>query len=166
MNSYVKFNAKSCDESFKAFEFAHEKITDRINDIVKEFDTIKEVNKNLKKENNRLKMTVSGLSKKVYNFYRMIEEMEREARRANLCIDGVLEREGLNLLVLVNDLFRDLEIDLLAEDVCQSIYREGKTAEVVNGVVTEPCPIIVRFKHPNVKGLIFKNLKILSWNNI
>ena len=165
LTNIVEFNAKSCEESFKAFEFVQEKITDRINEIVNEFDTIKEVNKNLEKDNIRLKATVTGLSKKVDNFDRKFEEMERETRRPNLCIDGVVEREGLNLLVLVNDLFRDLEIDLRAEDVCQSIYRKGKAAEVTNDVVTKPRPIIVRFKDPNVKGLIFKNLRKLTGNN-
>ena len=165
LTNIVEFNAKSCEESFKAFEFAQEKINERIDEVVKEFDTIKEVNKKLEKENNRLKTTVNGLSKKVDSFDKKFEEMEREARRPNLCIDGVVERDGLNLLKLVNDLFRDLEIDLRAEDVCQSIYRKGKNAEVVNGVVTKPRPIIVRFKDPNVKGLIFKNLRKLTGNN-
>ena len=103
----------------------------------------------MEKENNRLKKTVSGLTKKVENFDHKFEMMERETRRSNLCIDGVVEREGLNLLKLVNDLFVDLEIDLRAE----------------NGVNVKPRPVIVQFKDPNVKGRIFKNLRKLAGNN-
>ena len=67
---------------------------------------------------------------------------------------------------LVNDLFRDLEIDLKAEEVCHAIYRKGNMAEVGNGVAARPRPIIVEFGDPSVKGRIFKKLRKLSGNNL
>ena len=38
LTKIVEFNAKSCDESFKAFEFAQEQVTDKLGEFVKEFD--------------------------------------------------------------------------------------------------------------------------------
>ena len=161
----VEYNAKSCEESFKSFEFAQGEMTDKLNGIVKDLEEIKGENKSLKNENSKLKKTVINLTKKVENFDQKFEMLEREAKRSNLCIDGVVEREGLNLIRLVNDLFRDLEIDLKAEEVCHAIFRKGKAAEVENGVGTKPRPVIIQFNDPSVKGRIFKNLRKLAGNN-
>ena len=165
LTKIVEYNAKSCEESFKAFEFSQGEITDNLSKFVEEFEVMKAKNNGLEKENSRLKKTVNNLSKKVESFDQKFENMEREARRSNLCIDGVIEREGMSLLRLVNDLFRDLEIDLRAEDVCSAIFRKGSTTEVGDGVGVRPRPVIVQFKDPNVKGRIFRNLKKLAGNN-
>ena len=165
LTKIVEFNAKSCEESFKAFEFAQGKVTDKLDSIVKEFESMKNENKDLKRENVNLKKTVNGLAKKVDSFDRKFEMFERESRKSNLCVDGVLEREGLSLLRLVNDLFRDLEINLKAEEVCHAIFRKGMLTEVDDGVNMKPRPIIIQFNDPSVKGKIFKNLKKLAGNN-
>ena len=165
LTKIVEHNAKSCDESFKAFEFAQGNTNDKLDAIVKDFETLNEENKRLKKDNAELKKTVNGLAKKIENFDMKFEMMERNNRKSNLCIDGVVEREGLSLIKLVSDLFRDLEINLKAEEVCHAIYRKGQMAEVGNGVKAKPRPIIVEFKEPSVKRLIFKNMKKLAGNN-
>ena len=165
LTSIVEFNAKSCEESFKAFEFAQGNITDKVNEIAKDVEAMKEENLSLRKDNASLKKTVNGLTKTIENFDMKFEMMERDNRKSNLCIDGVLEREGLSLIKLVGDLFRDLEINLKAEEVCKAIYRKGQMAEAVNGVSAKPRPIIVEFKEPSVKRLIFKNMKKLAGNN-
>ena len=154
LTKIVEFNAKSCEESFKAFEFTQGKVKDKLNSFVEEFENIRDENKDLKKENSKLKKTVSGLVMKVNSFDQKFEMMERESRKSNLCVDGVLERNGLNLLKLVNDLFRDLDINLNAEEVSHSIFRKG--TEVGDGVNARPRPIIIQFNDPSVKERVLK----------
>ena len=141
LTKIVEYNVESCDESFKAFEYAQENISDKLNEFVKEFDSTKEENSSLKKDNARFKKNINGLTRKVESFDQKFEMMERESRKANLCIDGVLERDCVSLIKLVNDLFRDLEIDLRAEDVCHAIHQKGKMTEVGVGVTAKLAPL-------------------------
>ena len=120
----VGVNAKKCDENYKSTDFDQDQLNDKSKTLVEGMDKMKLEIRDLKVENANLKTTVESLIVKKELHEDKFEISDRENKRSNLCIDGVVEREGLSLLKVVNDLFRDLEIPLKAE-VCQSIYQKG-----------------------------------------
>ena len=161
LSNKVNTNANTCEENFKSNEFAMGQFTDKLKILVEEMDKMKLEIHDLKSENAQLKSTVENLTVKVEIHDHKFETTEIEKKKANLCIDGVVEREGLSLLKVVNDLFRDLDVNLKAEEVCQSIYRKGTKLDQDGA---KPRPIIVCFHDANVKGQIFKNLSKLAGN--
>ena len=167
LTNVVQNNAKSCDEAFEANRFVQNEIADKLAVIVGQFDEMKGEFSMLKKENAKLKKMVNSLSEKIQSYDDKFESIDREGKRNNLCIDGILEKEGLNLPKMMNDLFVDLGLNYRAEDVCKSIYRKGKVMEGSDGpnVTYKPRPVIVVFDKPFMKKEIFGNLKKLNGNN-
>ena len=161
----VEKNSKDTEENFRSNKFSHDETQDKLNAIVKEFNDMKMEFDYLKKTNARLHDTVNELKKRVDQYDVLFENRNREDKRANLCLDGISEDINCDLEHVVNDLFHDLNLDFEARDVCQAIYRKGKTA---GGM--KPRPVIIRFYEPFQKKMIFQNLKKLTgnprWKNV
>ena len=163
----VNENAIACEEGFRSGQFIQDQFTDKLKIMVEEMDKMKMEINGLKNENALLKSTVDSLNVKMAMHDVKIENSDRDSKKSNSCIDGVLEREGLSLTKVVSDLFCDLELNLKVEEVCQSIYRKGTSLDQDG---SKPRPIIVCFHDANGKGEIFKNLKKLAgnplWQNV
>ena len=162
--------SESCEEKFKSCEFVHEEHSDKIGNLKKEIEILKSEMKSLKKENVEMKKSVNVLNSKISDFDMKFEMKDREAKRNNICIEGVIEKENLSMEKLVDELFVDLCLDLKVSNVCEAIYRKGKWVNPVEGQVHKSRPIIVRFFDPTTKFEIFKNLKKIAgsdkWHNV
>ena len=166
----VEIDSKECEEKIKSCEFSHGRNSDKIDNLVEEIGALKLEMDTLKKENKKLNKTVNTLNSKVAEFDVKFETKDREAKRNNICIEGVIEKENLSMEKLVDELFVDLGLDLRVSNVCEAIYRKGKWVDPVEGQVHRPRPIIVRFFDSATKFEIFKNLKKIAgydkWHNV
>ena len=116
----VKVIAKTCGDSYHANDYAQDQLNDELKTLVEELDKMNLEMRGLKKENASLKTTVESLNTKMEMYDNKFENLDRDSKKSNLCIDEVIEKEDLSLLKVVNDLFRDLGLNLRAEEVCQS----------------------------------------------
>ena len=107
----VDKNSKTCDEKFVSCEFEHGNNSDKIENLAKEIGALKSEMNTLKKENAALNKTVKALSTKVSEFDLRLEMKDREAKKNNICIEGVVEKENLSMEKLLDDLFTDLGLD-------------------------------------------------------
>ena len=170
LSKQVDKNSKTCQEKFDSSEFVQGELGEKFDKFTKEFKELKEEFKEVKKENVEMKTTIASLSDKIREYDEKFEMQEREKKRANLSIDGVLEIENLSLEKLMNDLFEDLSLDYKVADVCNKIYRKGKFVTPTAGNMPRPRPIIVELYDASFKYEVFKNLKNMAgkekWRNI
>ena len=161
---------QDCHEKIEGCEFTQKENSDKIEKLISEIDALKTEMDALKNENKKVNKTVNALNLKISEYDSKFEAKDREAKRNNICIEGVIEIENLSLENLVDELFVDLGLDLKVSNVCEVIYRKGKWVNPVEGQVHRPRPIIVRFFDAATKFEIFKNLKKIAgsdkWRNV
>ena len=161
---------QDCHEKIEGCEFTQKENSDKIEKLISEIDALKTEMDALKNENKKVNKTVNALNLKISEYDSKFEAKDREAKRNNICIEGVIEIENLSLENLVDELFVDLGLDLKVSNVCEAIYRKGKWVNPVEGQVHRPRPIIVRFFDAATKFEIFKNLKKIAgsdkWRNV
>ena len=137
---------------------------------MKDFQEMKEEVSEVKKVNDDLKRTVKSMAEKIKEYDFKFEQQEREKKKANISIKGVLEIQNLSLEKLVNDLFEDLNLEYKVQDLCNKIYRKGKYVSATAGNMPKPRSVIIQFYEESIKYEIFKNLKNMAgkekWKNI
>ena len=166
----VDTNSKTCEDNFKSSDFIQGGISDKLEKFVSDFAKINDELKEVNRENIALRETVRSLSSKVIDFDKRFELLERQRKKANISIEGVLEIENLPLEKLLDDLLEDLDLKCKAKDVCNKIYRKGKYVTPTAGNMPKPRPVIVQFYDESFKYEIYKNIKKIvgneKWNNI
>ena len=163
-------DSKTCQEKFKSSDFKQGEFADKLEGFVKEIGLLKEEIKTIKKSNSKLKETVNTLNGKIGDYDQKFERMERDRKKSNISIEGVIEIENLSLEKFVNNLFEDLGLDYKVSNVCHQIYREGKYVAPSAGFMPRPRPIVVKLYDESFKFEIFKNIKNMAgkekWKNV
>ena len=170
LTSKVDDNSKKCQDNFKSSAYVQGEISDKLGKFAEDYIELKKEMKEVKRENLNLRGAFNILSEKINEYDKKFEIMERQRKRANISIEGVIEIENLPLEKLVNDLLEDLELDYKVQDVCSRIYRKGKFVTPTAGNMPRPRPVIVHFYDESFKYEIFKNIKKMvgkeKWRNI
>ena len=165
----VDKNSKDAEENFRSNKFSQDKIQDKLDDFTQEFDRMRGEIDSLKKSNAKLQANVTEFEIKVNTYDQQAEARFIEEKRANLCLDGIKEYINCDLEHVVNDLFKDLNLDFEVRDVCQSIYHKGIQTNANEGKM-KLRPVIIKFYEQFQKKLIFQNLKKLvgnpKWRNV
>ena len=166
----VDDNSLKCQENFRSSEFVQNGISDKLETIVADFETLKSDFKEVKKENIALRESVKSLSEKVKDYDMKFEFLERQRKKSNICIEGVLEIANLPLEKLMDELLDDLNLKFKAQDVCNKIFRKGKYVAPSAGNMPKPRPIVVQLYDESFKYEIFKNVKNIvgndKWKNV
>ena len=163
-------NTKMIKENFETNEFTQSEISDKLAKFAEDFNVLKEEIREVKKENIALRDTVKSLSNKVKDYDNKFEYMERQKKKANISIEGILEIENLPLEKLMDELLEDLNLKYKAKDVCNKIYRKGKFIAPTAGNMPKPRPVIVQFYDESFKYEIYNNIKNMvgkdKWRNV
>ena len=170
LSKKVDNNSKTCQDNFKSSDFVQGEISDKLSKLAEDYIELKKEIKEMKRENSDLRGSVKTLTEKVKDYDKRFEFMERQRKKANISIEGVLEIENLPLEKLVNDLLEDLNMDYKAQDICSRIYRKGKFVKPTAGNMPRPRPVIVQFYDESFKYDMFKNIKKMAgnekWRNV
>ena len=163
-------NTKMIKENFETNEFTQGEISDTLAKFAEDFNVLKEEIREVKKENIALRDTVKSLSNKVKDYDNKFEYMERQKKKANISIEGMLEIENLPLEKLMDELLEDLSLKYKAKDVCNKIYRKGKFIAPTAGNMPKTRPVIVQFYDKSFKYEIYNNIKNMvgkdKWRNV